>query len=129
MRGPQEEREEGSQDLTATIRHTRQDEDQSLSMRRSLQSMEEVDQVHSMVDQGPCEDHHMGQVVMVPPWETLHSMLSTGDQGILLNRVTCPTSLLPHPAMLQEHHMGNRVQYSARRQDYSKSGGKWGLFK
>lgn len=100
--------------------------------------MEEVDQAHSTVDQAPCEDHHMDQVVMVHPWETQHSMPSTsstthtcssrpsttpsmpcsysntmhsmGGQGILLNRVTSPTSHLPHPAMLQEHHMGIRVK-------------------
>lgn len=130
---------EDSLDLTATIRHIRQDEDQSLNMTRSLQSMEEVDQAHSMVDQAPCEDHHMAQVVMAHLWETQHSMPSTsstthtcssrpsttlsmpcsysstmhsmvGAQGILLNRVTCPTSLLPHPAMLQEHLMGTRAK-------------------
>ena len=95
--------------------------------------------MEDQVDQVPCEDHLMDHLDMVLQWETLHSMRSTsstmptcsnrpsttpstpcscsstthsmvGQEVILLNQDTCPTSLLPHLAMVQEvgHHMDIR---------------------
>ena len=95
--------------------------------------------MEDQVDQVPCEDHLMDLLDMVLQWETLHSMRSTSStmptcsnrpsttpstpcscsstthsmveqEVILLNQDTCPTSLLPHQAMVQEvgHHMDIR---------------------
>lgn len=78
--GEKVEREEDSKDPTAIIRHIRLEEAPSLSMKRSSQNMVEEDQAHSMVDQVPCVDHHMGHLVTAHPWVTLpstHSINST----------------------------------------------------
>lgn len=132
-------KEGDNRDLTATIKRIRTEEDQRLSLKKIMLSMEEVLD-HSMVVQVLCEDHHMEDLVMVQaPWVTLPSMRSTSSTMPTCSSrhsttlsTPCSCSSTMHSTVVTHHsnllpldmlvdllllHMDIRVQ-SKRRSEY-----------